>query len=68
MIENLGDRSVYVRTYIRRSRGIGYYSSRHVELAVYANDMALAAASRKPSLLDSYLETNLDRLEHWLRS
>jgi hypothetical protein len=41
--------------------------SRHVELAQYADDMALVATSRSPSLLVAYLEAYLARLEHWLR-
>jgi hypothetical protein len=39
--------------------------SRHVELALYADDAALIVTSRSPLLLVSYLETN--RLELWLR-
>jgi hypothetical protein len=42
-------------------------TSRHDELAQYADDTALVATSRSPSLLVSYLETYLGRLEHWLR-
>jgi hypothetical protein len=41
--------------------------SRHVELALYADDTALIATSRSPLLLVSYLETYLNRLEPWLR-
>jgi hypothetical protein len=41
--------------------------SRHVELAQYADDTALVATSRSPSLLVGYLEVYLDRLERWLR-
>jgi hypothetical protein len=41
--------------------------SRHVELAQYADDTALAAMSRSQSLLVGYLEANLGRLERWLR-
>jgi hypothetical protein len=41
--------------------------SRHVELALYADDTALIATSRSPLLLVSYLETYLNRLELWLR-
>jgi hypothetical protein len=37
--------------------------SRHVELALYANDTSLTAASRRPLLLVSYVETYLNRLE-----
>jgi hypothetical protein len=42
--------------------------SRHVELAQYADDTALIATSRGPSLLLGYLEAYLGRLELWLRS
>jgi hypothetical protein len=42
-------------------------SSRHVELAHYADDTALVATSRSPLLLVGYLEAYLGRLEHWLR-
>jgi retron-type reverse transcriptase len=42
-------------------------SSRHVELAQYADDTALTATSRDPSLLVGYLEAYLGRLELWLR-
>jgi hypothetical protein len=41
--------------------------SRHVELAQYADDTALIATSRSPSLLVGYLAAYLDRLERWLR-
>jgi hypothetical protein len=41
--------------------------SRHVELAQYADDTALVATSRSPSLLTGYLEAYLGRLERWLR-
>jgi hypothetical protein len=41
--------------------------SRHVELAQYADDTAIVATSRSPSLLVGYLEAYLGRLEHWLR-
>jgi hypothetical protein len=41
--------------------------SRHVELAQYADDTALAATPRSPSLLVVYLEAYLGRLERWLR-
>jgi hypothetical protein len=40
---------------------------RHVELAQYADDTALVATSRSPSLLVGYLETYFGRLERWLR-
>jgi hypothetical protein len=39
----------------------------HVELAQYADDTTLVATPRTPSLLVSYLETYIDRLEHWLQ-
>jgi hypothetical protein len=41
--------------------------SRHVESAQYADDTALVATSRSPSLLVGYLEAYLGRLERWLR-
>jgi hypothetical protein len=41
--------------------------SRHVELAQYADDTALVATSRIPSLLVGYLVDYLGRLERWLR-
>jgi hypothetical protein len=41
--------------------------SRHVELALYADDAALIATSRSPQLLVRYLDTYLNRLELWLR-
>ena len=37
--------------------------SHHVELALYANDTAVIATSRKPTLLLSYLESYLDDLQ-----
>ncbi len=40
--------------------------SHHVELALYADDMAIIATSRKPTLLVSYLETYLSNLQRWL--
>jgi hypothetical protein len=40
--------------------------SRHVELALYADDTAIIATSRQPSLLVRYLETYLSDLERWL--
>jgi hypothetical protein len=40
---------------------------RHVELALYADDTAVIATSRKPALLVSYLELYLVYLELWLR-
>jgi hypothetical protein len=41
--------------------------SRHVELALYADDTAAMATSRKPELLVSYLESFLSDLERWLK-
>jgi hypothetical protein len=41
--------------------------SRHVELALYADDSAIIAMSRKSELLIRYLETYLSDLERWLR-
>jgi hypothetical protein len=41
--------------------------SRHVELAQYADDTALVATSRSPSLLVGYLEAYLGRPERWLQ-
>jgi hypothetical protein len=41
--------------------------SRHVELAQYADDTALVATSRSPSLLVGYIEAYLGRLERCLR-
>jgi hypothetical protein len=41
--------------------------SRHVELALYAEDTALIATSRSPLLLVRHLETYLNRPELWLR-
>ena len=40
--------------------------SRHVELALYADDTAVIATSRRPALLVKYLETYLSSLERWL--
>jgi len=40
--------------------------SRHVELALYANDTAVIATSRQPTLLVKYLEAYLSSLERWL--
>jgi hypothetical protein len=42
-------------------------SSRHVELAQYADDTAFVATYCRPSLLVSYLKTYLSRLKHRLR-
>jgi hypothetical protein len=41
--------------------------SRHVELAQYVDDTALAATSRSPSLFVGYLEAYHGILERWLR-
>jgi hypothetical protein len=41
--------------------------SYHVELALYADDTAVIATSRKPALFVSYLESYLADLELWLR-
>jgi hypothetical protein len=41
--------------------------SHYVELAQYANDRAIIATSRIPSLLLGYLEAYIGRLELWLR-
>jgi hypothetical protein len=41
--------------------------SQHVELALYADDMALIATSRSPHLLVRYLDAYLNRLELWLQ-
>jgi retron-type reverse transcriptase len=40
--------------------------SRHVELALYADDTAIIDTSRQPTLLVKYLETYLSDLEQWL--
>ena len=40
--------------------------SHHVELALYADDTAIKATSRKPTLLVSYLESYLNDLQRWL--
>jgi len=40
--------------------------SHHVELAIYADDTAIIAASRKRALLVSYLESYLNDLQRWL--
>jgi len=40
--------------------------SYHVELALYADDTAIIATSRKPTLLVSYLESYLNDLQRWL--
>jgi hypothetical protein len=41
-------------------------SSHHIELALYADDTANIATSRKPTLLVSYLESYLSDLQRWL--
>jgi len=41
-------------------------SSNHFELAFYAEDTAIIATSRKPTLLVSYLESHLSELQRWL--
>jgi hypothetical protein len=41
--------------------------SRHIELAQCTDDTAIVATARSPSLLVSYLETYLGRIEQWLR-
>ena len=40
--------------------------SHHVEFALYADDTAIIATSRKPTLLVSYLESYLNDLQRWL--
>jgi hypothetical protein len=40
--------------------------SHHVELALYADDTAIVATSRKATLLVSYLESYLNDLQRWL--
>jgi len=40
--------------------------SHHVELALYADDTAIIATSRKPMLLVSYLESYFSDLQRWL--
>ena len=40
--------------------------SHHIELALYADDTAIIAMSRKPTLLVSYLESYLNDLQQWL--
>jgi len=44
----------------------GSAPSHHVELALYADDTAIIATSRKPTLLVSYLESYLNDLQRWL--
>jgi hypothetical protein len=40
--------------------------SRHVELALYADDTAIIDTSRQPTLLVSYLQTYVSVLQWWL--
>ena len=40
--------------------------SHHVELSLYADATGIIATSRKPTLLVSYLESNLNDLQQWL--
>jgi hypothetical protein len=40
--------------------------SHHVELALYADDAAVIASLRKPTLLVSYLESYLNDFQRWL--
>jgi hypothetical protein len=40
--------------------------SHHVELALYADDTAIIATSRKPTLFIRYLESYLKDLQRWL--
>jgi len=40
--------------------------SHHVKLALYADDTAIIATFRKPTLLVSYLESYLNDLQRWL--
>ena len=40
--------------------------SHHVELALYADDTAVIATSRKPTQLVSYLESYLNDPQRWL--
>jgi hypothetical protein len=41
-------------------------TSHHVKLPLYADDTAVIATSRKPTLLISYLESYLNDLQRWL--
>jgi hypothetical protein len=41
--------------------------SRHVELALYADDTTIISTSHKSALLSRYLETYLSDLQRWLR-
>jgi hypothetical protein len=40
--------------------------SHHIELALYADDTAVIAMSRKPMLLFGYLESYLKELQRWV--
>jgi len=40
--------------------------SHHVELALYVDDTAIIATSRKPTLLVNYLDSYLNDLQRWL--
>jgi len=40
--------------------------SHHVELALYTDDTAIIATSRKPTLLVSYLQSYLNDLQQWM--
>jgi hypothetical protein len=40
--------------------------SHHIDLALYADYLAIIATSRKPTLLFSYLEPYLNNLHRWL--
>jgi hypothetical protein len=40
--------------------------SHHVELALYTDETAITASSRQPTLLVSYLESYLNKLQRWL--
>jgi len=40
--------------------------SHHVDFALYADDTAIIATSRKPTLLVSYLESYLNEFQRWL--
>jgi hypothetical protein len=42
------------------------WPSHHVELALYADDTAIIATSRKPTLLVSHLESYINDLQRWL--
>jgi hypothetical protein len=43
------------------------WPSHHIELALYADDTAITATSRKPTLLVSYLDSYFNDLQRWLR-